>query len=151
MTTEQQKFQKASENERQKMMQIFNQFGVTQYEFTPSVSYDRIDGYYTASTGTEYVFEVKTRNNAASAYNYNTAIEKSKVEYIQGNTKEIPHQPILFFFYNDNQAYYQQLDYEKEYDSFRAFAPATTFGDQTMVLKDFVGFNINKKHLLKLN
>jgi hypothetical protein len=147
---EQQGFIKASALEREKMTQLFKQNNVIHYEFTPTESYDRIDGYYTGKTGSEYVFEIKCRENPASAYCYNTAIELSKVEYMQTNTLNINHEPIVFFFYTDNQCYFERLEYDKKYNSFKALAPKTTCGDQTMVLKDFVGFNINKKNLIKL-
>jgi hypothetical protein len=45
---------KASENERQKMMQLFKQFGITQFDFTSVKGHDRVDGYYTGKTGNEY-------------------------------------------------------------------------------------------------
>jgi len=140
----------ASDKERQKMTYLFQQQGITAYTFTESTSYDRIDGYYTGKTGNEYVFEVKNRDNPASAYSYNTAIELSKVEYMQNNTQDIKHEPIVFFFYNDGQCYFEKIKYDKKYDSFKAYSPKTTCGNNEMVLKDFVGFNINKKNLIKL-
>jgi hypothetical protein len=50
--------------------------------------HDRVDGYYTGKTGNEYFFEVKTRTNDASA-TYSTVIEKSKLEFILNETKNI--------------------------------------------------------------
>lgn len=140
----------ASDKERHKMTQLFQQQGVTAFTFTESTSYDRIEGYYTGKTGSEYVFEVKCRNNPASAYTYNTAIELSKVEFMQEHTKDINHEPIIFFFYTDDKCYFEKLEYNKKYESFKAYAPKTTCGDTRMVQKDFVGFNINKKNLIQL-
>jgi hypothetical protein len=40
------------------MMQLFKQFGITQFDFTSVKGHDRVDGYYTGKTGNEY-FEVK--------------------------------------------------------------------------------------------
>jgi hypothetical protein len=34
------------------MMQLFKQFGITQFDFT---GHDRVDGYYTGKTGNEYL------------------------------------------------------------------------------------------------
>jgi hypothetical protein len=58
--------------------------------------HDRV-GYYTGKTGNEYFFEVKTRTNDASAFTYSTVIEKSKLEFILNETKNIKHQPLVFF------------------------------------------------------
>jgi hypothetical protein len=40
-TIKQQHFEKTSENERQKMMQLFKQFGITQFDFTSVKGHDR--------------------------------------------------------------------------------------------------------------
>jgi hypothetical protein len=40
------------------------------------------------------IFEVKT--NDASAFTYSTVIEKSKLEFILNETKNIKHQPLVF-------------------------------------------------------
>jgi hypothetical protein len=44
------------------------------------------------------IFEVKNRTNDASAFTYSTVIEKSKLEFILNETKNIKHQPLVFFF-----------------------------------------------------
>jgi hypothetical protein len=41
---------------------------------------------------------LKTRTNDASAFTYSTVIEKSKLEFILNETKNIKHQPLVFFF-----------------------------------------------------
>jgi hypothetical protein len=43
-----------------KMMQLFKQFGITQFDFTSVKGHDRVDGYYTGKTGNEY-FENKNK------------------------------------------------------------------------------------------
>jgi hypothetical protein len=144
-------FQSASENERQKMIQLFNQFGVQHYTFTNAKGYDRVDGHYTGKTGNEYVFEVKTRTNDSNAFNYNTAIDKSKVEYVINESKKSAHQPLLFFFFESGDCWIQKLDTTTYYSSFPAKAKATTVdGNQTKVIKDFVGFNIDPNKLITL-
>jgi hypothetical protein len=76
------------------MMQLFKQFGITQFDFSKvTIGF----GYYTGKTGNEYFFEVKTRTNDASAFTYSTVIEKSKLEFILNETKNIKHQPLVFF------------------------------------------------------
>jgi hypothetical protein len=69
-----------------KMMQLFKQFGITQFDFTSVKGHDRVDGYYTGKTGNEYFFKLK-RTNDASAFTYSTVIEKSKLEFILNETK----------------------------------------------------------------
>jgi hypothetical protein len=66
------------------MMQLFKQFGITQFDFTSVKGHDRVDGY-TGKTGNEYFFEVKTRTN--DVLTYSTVIEKSKLEFILNETK----------------------------------------------------------------
>jgi hypothetical protein len=61
------------------MMQLFKQFGITQFDFTSVKGHDRVDGYYTGKTGNEYFFEVKTRTNDASAFTYSTVIENQNL------------------------------------------------------------------------
>jgi hypothetical protein len=55
----QQHFEKASEKMTKKMMQLFKQFGITQFDFTSVKGHDRVDGYYTGKTGNEYFLKLK--------------------------------------------------------------------------------------------
>jgi hypothetical protein len=41
-----------------KMMQLFKQFGITQFDFTSVKGHDRVDGYYTGKTGNEYFLKL---------------------------------------------------------------------------------------------
>lgn len=145
----QNKFEAAGNIERQKMTQLFHQFGITSYNFTSSTGYDRIEGYYTGTTGTEYVFEVKCRNLTTSAYT-NTIIEKDKVDAVLKESKESNHQPILFFFFEDGKCLYQKLDHETFYSWYWEKAPITTMGKRTMVDKQFVPFFLNPQKIIIL-
>lgn len=147
----QQHFETASENERQKMIQLFKQFGVQHFEFTSVKGHDRVDGYYTASTGTEYFFEVKTRSNDASGYTYSTVIEKSKLNYILEQSKNMKHKPLVFFFFASGDCHIEQLNRETYYTGFSAYGNQTTAdGNTTKVLKDYIPFKINPNKLIRL-
>lgn len=148
--TEQQKFINASEQERQKMIQLFQQQNVIHYEFTPSTSYDRIDGYYTGKTGSEYVFEVKVRTNDASAYTYTTMIEENKLQNLIKESSTITHKPIIFFFFRDDTCYYQDVFEDVHYQAYWRDCPATTMGKKTLVPKRVVDFRINREKLITL-
>jgi hypothetical protein len=75
------------------MMQLFKQFGITQFDFTSVKGHDRVDIILVKLVMN--IFEVKTRTNDASAFTYSTVIEKSKLEFIL-NEKNIKHQPLVF-------------------------------------------------------
>jgi hypothetical protein len=81
----QQHFEKASENERKKMMQLFKQFGITQFDFTSVKGHDRVDGYYTGKTGNDFL-KLK-QEQMMQVFTYSTVIEKSKLEFILNETK----------------------------------------------------------------
>lgn len=143
-------FKAAGDNERQKMTNLFEQFGITSYVFTKSDGYDRVEGYYTGKTGNEYVFEVKCRDIATTAYTQ-TIIEKKKVDAVLEESDKSNHKPILFFFFTDGNCMFQRLDKETYYSTINLDAPATTMGYNNKVTKQFVPFNITTNKLIKLN
>jgi hypothetical protein len=144
-------FETCSEFERKKMIELFKMFGVQHYEFTTAKGFDRIDGYYTGKTGTEYIFEVKTRNNPASAYTYSTIIEKSKLEYILNSSKNIKHKPLVFFFFETGDCWIEHLNHSTYYSGFAAEANKTTAdGKQAKVMKDFIPFIITPNKLITI-
>jgi hypothetical protein len=63
------------------MMQLFKQFGITQFDFT-SVKVTIGLMVIILVKLVMNIFEVKTRTNDASAFTYSTVIEKSKLEFI---------------------------------------------------------------------
>lgn len=138
-----QKFINASEKERQLMKQLFNQYNVNSYIFTPPDSYDREEGYYTGSTSNiPYIFEVKNRNVTSTRYS-TAMIEADKVKYLIEQAKERNEEPILFFFYNDGYWFSQQLDKDFEYPTVSMPMPTTTMGNwKEYVYKDCVEFPI---------
>jgi hypothetical protein len=143
-------FKAAGDFERERMTQLFHQFGVINYEFTNSEGYDRIEGYYTGKTGSEYVFEVKCRSLTTSAYTH-TIIEKSKIEAVVNESKKTNHQPILFFFFEDKKCFYQPLHSDVFYSSYWESAPITTMGYKRYIQKEFVPFFLDPKKTIKLN
>lgn len=144
-----QKFEKAGDIERQKMTQLFNKFGVTQFQFTESKSYDRIEGYYTGTTGNEYVFEVKCRKVGSTDFN-ETIIDKNKVDAVIDESKKSNHKPILFFFFNDEKCMYQKIKEDDYFLVLKHNAPLTTMGLNKMVEKEMVHFFIHPNQIIEL-
>jgi predicted class III extradiol MEMO1 family dioxygenase len=79
-----------------KMMQLFKQFGITQFDFTSVKGHDRVDGYYTVKLVMN-ILKLK-QEQMMQVLTYSTVIEKSKLEFILNETKNIKHQPLVFFF-----------------------------------------------------
>lgn len=138
------KFEIASKLEREKMTTLFKQNNVNSFYFTDENGYDREDGFYTATTRTstkEIVFEVKNRDVASDRYS-TTIIEKDKIDYLLQKGEESNHIPYVFFFFTDGYYTAIKLSPDVYYSSFLMDAPATTMGNNTRVVKEFVGFNI---------
>lgn len=144
------KFEVASNAERIQMKRLFIQMGVTAYTFTNSAGYDRYDGKYTASTGNEYVFEVKNRNIQSDTYS-TAIIDATKVEAVINESKNSKHKPVLFFFYSDNKVMFQPLSESQYYSTTKRNIQQSTMGDRTKKEKTIIEFNITTKQLITLN
>ena len=147
---EQDKFIEASTKERILMKQLFDQFNVDSYIFTPADSMDREEGFYTGSTtNIPYIFEVKNRTIASTTYD-TIMIEASKVNYLLEQAKERNETAVIFFFFRDGYWMHQKLDNNQFYSTVTMPMPITTMGnDNRTVMKECIEFNINKKKLKK--
>jgi hypothetical protein len=146
----QDKFVEASTKERKLMKQLFEQFNVDSYIFTPADSMDREEGFYTGSTtNIPYIFEVKNRTIASTTYD-TIMIEESKVKYLLTQAKERNEKAVIFFFFRDGYWMHQELDHNQFYSTVTIPMPITTMGSNNrMVLKECIEFPINKESLKK--
>jgi len=146
----QDKFIEASTKERKLMTQLFEQYNVNMYDFTPADSMDREEGYYTGATNNQpYIFEVKNRGIASTTYN-TIMIEASKVNYLLEQAKERNEKAVIFFFFRDGYWMHQELDNNQFYSTITMPMPLTTMGtNNRMVLKECIEFPIIKESLKK--
>ena len=145
----QDKFESASQAERDQMKRLFNQMGITAYTFTDSAGFDRYDGKYTGKTGNEYVFEIKNRQVPSDTY-ITTLIDADKVEAVINESKKSKHKPALFFFFEDNKVMYQPLSVDQYYQTTTMNIKKTTMGDTTKRNKTMIEFKINNEKLITL-
>lgn len=145
-------FISASKKERQLMQQLFDQYNVNSYIFTPEDSMDREEGWYTGTTNnTAYIFEVKNRNITSTQYD-TIMIEESKVNYLIEQAKQRNETPVIFFFFRDGYWMHQELDKHFKYETVTMPFPVTTMGyNNAKVLKEVVEFPIIQNNLKKYN
>lgn len=94
----------ANDKEDRMMLRLFNQLGITDYQFTPQKT--EWDGYFTRKI--EVIYEVKCRNHKAftfkdcsvDCYKINKLIKQSQIE---GKV------PYCFFFYEDDKVCWEEL------------------------------------------
>jgi hypothetical protein len=73
--------------------------------------------------------KLKNKTNDA-CFTYSTVIEKSKLEFILNETKNIKHQPLVFFF-ETGDCWIQRLSDKIYYTGFKAQANKTTADGNT--------------------
>lgn len=142
-------FNDAENTERDYMMKVFNQFGITDYKFTPNGSYEQHDGEYTNSKGEKILFEVKVRYKGINEFK-TTIIEKSKYDYLLQQELITGKIPYLFAFYpQDNKVFVARVveGMEEKVNS----CQRQTCGDQTKVYKNLVNFKITEQGTITLN
>jgi hypothetical protein len=71
---------------------------------------------------------------------YSTVIEKSKLEFILNETKNIKHQPLVFFFFETGDCWIQRLSDKIYYTGFKAQANKTTADGNTEKVERFYTF-----------
>lgn len=142
-------FDNAETLETQLMTKVFNQFGITDYSFTPNGSYSRHDGQYTTTRGEKIIFETKVRTIGINDYN-TTVIEQSKYEYLLQQELITGKIPYLFVFYpKDNKVFVTRVveGLNKTSNS----CQKQTCGDQTKVTKKLINFPITSMGTITLN
>lgn len=92
----------ASELERTKMIQLFNQMNITEYSFTDPNGYDEQDGQYTNKYGKTFLFETKVRRFPSTEYP-DTMLEMKKIYNLGKAADKLNVTPLLFIFFTDNK------------------------------------------------
>jgi hypothetical protein len=131
------KFTKASEIERQKMEYLFKKYNVSDYEFTPTESFESFDGVFTNSKKEKIVFEVKVRNVPSTQYK-TTIIEEFKLDELL-KKKEPSY---VFVFFTDNKFMCHKIEAKENYKITKQLAPKTTCGNDAKIMKNFINIQI---------
>ena len=92
-------FTTAGNVERTNLLKMYAHIGVTNYTFTDSTGYDRVEGYFTTPNGTKYVVEAKCRQGKVNQYP-DHLIEKKKYDVLAGYLKD-GYTPLYVNFFND--------------------------------------------------
>ena len=141
-------FTTASTVEREKMLQLFTQNGITNYLFTDETTYEQWDGLYVTKLKS-VCFEVKVRQFEHDRW-YSTMIEKSKFDFLT-TTQQIG-EPRLFVFFDDNTYFTTKLERESlEYFHSKEFLPRTTMGSRDKILTDVVYIPMPKANIHKIS
>lgn len=142
------KFELASQEERNMMEKFFTKYRIFIYDFTPIESYDRYDG--TFKNKKDVIFETKVRALPSTKYD-KTMIELDKVKSLIEEAKKQQKTPMCFFFFNDGKVLPVEIDKELfEYELKWVNCPATTMGEDDYVSKLCVFFTIDKTKLLNI-
>lgn len=89
----------AGNKERDNLLQMYAQIGVTDYTFTSSTGYDRVEGTFTTPAGTKYVVEAKCRQGRVNQYP-DHIIEKKKYDVLAGYLEK-GYTPLYVNFFAD--------------------------------------------------
>lgn len=144
-------FQTASIKSKEYMTELLKTQGIDSSKicFTSEKGYKRYDGTYQNSKGKTIIFEIKVRNVASFQYP-TTVIEQSKYDFLINEHKRSGVIPFIFIFFTDGKVLIQNLlgnsVTAKEY-----YAPRTTAGDNTRVIKKFMEFPINSSNTYSFN
>lgn len=137
------RFQLASIKEREYMTNLLRSKGIKDWQvtFTDEKSFKQYDGIYENSKGEMIMFEVKVRNVASNKYP-TTVIEQSKYNFLIDAYRKEGVIPYIFIFFTDGKVLIQNL-LSRTVVPKSMYAPKTTSGDTTKVLKHFMEIPID--------
>lgn len=143
---EQAAFDKAEQNERDLMVQLFKKYNINEYSFTPIGSKAEYDGEYTTKKGEKIIFEVKSRRFNSDRY-ATTVLEDHKIQYLLKKGREENKKIYVFFFFEDAKVYIHQLKQTDTYEIKPTLSTKSTYGKYQEDIRAFIYLPINLNNL----
>lgn len=92
----------SSNYEREVLTKIFEQKGITEYEFSDSDSWARYDVIFTTASGKKYIAEIKNREITSDKFK-TTVLESKKVHWLCKEAKRLGVIPMYIATFTDHK------------------------------------------------